>query len=297
MMGDSSNLMASASNSPTATPQTDKWMPYAKGFGTWANRDGESDVVGYDYSTYGMMGGMDKLISENTLVGFGIGGAATDVDYDQSDTSADISSLLVSLYGSYFQDDWHIGLNFGYSHNWYDTERSIGFMGRDTEADFEGDAFNVAAEFGNNFGGDSMLLEPVVGMGYTIVDQESYKESGADSLNLKVDSENSDGVYSKLGLRWAKEFRSEENPDMVWVPKANAFWIHDFADNASFDSKFVNGGSFTADCLDPVEDSLNVGAGLDVYMSKGTRLFVNYAWQGSSDYDASILHVGAQWSF
>ncbi len=299
MMGDSSNLMASASNSPAPTPQIDKWMPYAKAFGTWGSHNGEEGIDGYHYSTYGMMGGLDKMISDSTLLGFSMGGAATNVDYKQDSTNADISSMLVSLYGSYFQDNWHVGLNLGYSHNWYDTERSIGFdsMGREAKSSYEGNAYNIATEFGNNFGGTSMLLEPVVGVGYTSVTQESYREVGAHSLDLKVDSETSDGIYSKLGLRFAKEFRCEQNPDMVFVPKANAFWIHDFADNASFNSKFVNGGSFTTDSMNPVEDSYNFGAGLDVFLSKGTELFVDYGWQGSSSLNASTLQAGAQWSF
>ena len=292
-------LLASADNSVVAPPETDKWLPYAKGFGTWGSRNGEKDVVGYDFSNYGVIGGLDKFISDNTMLGFNLGGSSGTVDYDQAGTETDIDAMMFSVYGSYFQDDWHADLSFSYAHLWYDAQRSIRFDSIDTEAeaDFEGDAYNIAAEFGNNFGGDSMLLEPVAGVGWTSVQQDSYTEEGADSLNLNVDSDTMDGLYSKLGLRWAKEFRSEENPDMVWVPRANAFWIHDFADGVEFDNEFIGGGSFTTQGLDPVADSLNVGAGLNVYLSKGTRLFVNYAWQGSSDYDASTLQAGAQWSF
>jgi outer membrane autotransporter protein len=299
MMGDSSNLMASASDSPAATPQVDKWMPYAKGFGTWGTHTGESDISGYNYSTYGMMGGLDKMISDSTLLGFSMGGAATNVDYKQDSTNADISSMLVSLYGSYFQDNWHVGLSLGYSHNWYDAKRSINFdsINREAKSSYQGNAYNIATEFGNNFGGTSMLLEPVVGLGYTAVQQGSYREKGANSLDLRVDSETTDGIYSKLGLRWAKEFRSEQNPDMVFVPKANVFWIHDFADGATFDSEFVNGGSFTTKSMDPVRDSYNLGAGLNVFLSKSTRLFIDYGWQGSSSLDSSTLQAGAQWSF
>ena len=299
MMGDSSNLMASASDSPAVTPQIDKWMPYAKGFGTWGSHDGESDIAGYNYSTYGMMGGIDKWISENTLLGFGMGGAVTNVDYKQDSANADISSMLVSLYGSYFVDNWHVGLNLGYSHNWYDAKRGINFdsIDRDAKSSYQGNAYNIATELGNNFGGKSMLLEPVAGVGYTAVQQDSYRETGAKSLGLRVDSETTEGIYSKLGLRWAKEFRSEKNPDTVFVPKANVFWIHDFADGATFDSEFVNGGHFSTDSMDPVRDSFNFGAGLNVFLSKSTRLFVDYGWQGASSLSSSTLQAGAQWSF
>jgi uncharacterized protein with beta-barrel porin domain len=296
-MTGSSYLLASASNSQAAPAEVDKWMPYAKGFGTWGNRDGESDVVGYDFHNYGLMGGMDKLISENTLVGFNIGGSSGKVDYDQSGTDADLDSFLLSLYGSYFKDEWHIDLTAAYAHTWYNTERRISFMNQDAEADYEGDAFNIATEFGYNLGGTDMLLEPVAGLGYTYVQQDSYTESGAGSLNLNVDSETMDGLYSRLGLRLAKEFRCEKNPNMIIVPKASAFWIHDFADNAEFGSQFVNGGSFSTDSLDPIEDSLKLSGGLNVYLSKSTQLFVDYTWQTSSEINFSTVQAGAQFKF
>jgi outer membrane lipase/esterase len=245
------------------------------------------------------MGGVDKLVSEDTLIGFGIGGAKTDVSYDQQGTSADIDSILVSLYGSYFKDDWHVDLTLGYSHNSYDSQRGIHFgdIDREAKSDHQGNAYNIAMEFGNNFGGTSMLLEPVVGVGYTSVQEGSYKEKGADSLNLKVDPKTMEGIYSKLGLRLAKEFRCEKNPDMVWVPKANVFWIHDFADGAKFSNEFIDGGSFTTQSQDPVRDAFNIGAGLNIYFNKDVRLFVDYGWQTAGGFNANTVQAGAQWSF
>jgi subtilase-type serine protease len=299
MLSGSRYLFASADNSLAAPPETDKWMPYAKGLGTWGNRDGENDIVGYNYNVYGIMGGMDKLVSENTLLGFGIGGSRANVDYDQQGTSADIDSLLLSLYGAYFKDNWHVGLTLGYGHNWYDSQREIHFDSIDSkaESDHQGDAYSAAIEFGNNFGGTEMLLEPVVGVGYTSVNEDSYTEDGADSLNLKVDSVTEDGFYTKLGLRLAKEFRCEKNPDMVLVPKANAFWIHDFADRTQLDSAFVGGGSFTTEGLEPLSDIFNLGAGLNVYFNKDVRLFVDYGWQTAGNFNSNTVQLGAQWFF
>jgi len=299
MLSGSRYLLASADNSLTAPPEVDKWLPYAKGLGTWGDRDGADDIVGYNYNTYGIMGGVDKLVSEDTLLGFGIGGSKTKVDYDQQGTSADIDSMLLSLYGSYFKDDWHVDLTLGYSHNSYDSQRGIHFdsIDREAKSDHQGNAYNIAMEFGNNFGGTSMLLEPVVGIGYTSVQQGSYTEKGADSLNLKVDSETMEGIYSRLGLRLAKEFRCEKNPDMVWVPKANVFWIHDFADGVKFDNEFIGGGSFTTQTQDPIRDAFNIGAGLNVYFTKSVRLFVDYGWQTAGSFNANTVQAGAQWSF
>jgi uncharacterized protein with beta-barrel porin domain len=299
MLSGSQYLLASAEDSLAAPPETDKWMPFAKGFGTWGNRDTEDDISGYNYDAYGIVAGLDKLVSENTLLGFSVGGSRANVDYSSQSASGDIDSLLVSLYGSYFKDTWHVDLTLGYAHNWYNSQRDILFdsIDRRAKSDHQGDSYAAAIELGNNFGGTDMLLEPVAGVGYTSVHEGSYTEDGAESLSLDVDARTLDGVYTKLGLRVGKEFRSQENPDVVWVPKANAFWIHDFADRVKLDSSFIGGGSFTTEGLEPLRDVFNLGAGLNIYFNKDVRLFVDYGWQTAGNFNSNTVQLGAQWSF
>ena len=114
---------------------------------------------------------------------------------------------------------------------------------------------------------------------------------------MKVDSQTTDGFYTKLGLRLAKEFRSEKNPDTVFVPKANLFWIHDFADRVKLDSEFIGGGGFTTEGMEPVSDTFNVGAGLNVYFGRDVRLFADYIWQTASEFNSNTIQGGVQWSF
>jgi len=289
-------LLASADNAIASPPKTDEWKPFVKGFGIWGDRDPENGIAGYDYSVYGAVAGMDKLVSDDMLFGFGLGGATANVDYSFS-ADADIDSFLCSLYGSYFKDDWHFDWTAAYSHNWYNSQRSIHFgaINRKAESDHQGNAYSVAIEFGKNFGGSSMILEPIAGVGYTAVQENGYKEKGAGALNLKVDSDTTDGFYSKLGIRMAKEFRS--NPDMVIVPKVNMFWIHDFAERVEVSSSFIGDGSFATKGHDPEQDLFNVGAALNIYLNDNKRFFVDYVWQSSSDFTSNMLHAGVQWSF
>jgi subtilase-type serine protease len=296
MAGDSRYLLASA-GAAALPPKTGEWMPFAKVFGSWGDRDAESDIAGYKYDIYGLAGGIDKMVSDNTLIGISIAGSRANVDYSYSGTSSDIDSVFCSLYGSYFVDTWHIGVTLGYGRSWYDSKRGIPFMGLSAESDYQGNAYSAAVELGNNFGGTEMLLEPVVGLGYTAVQQDSYTEKGAGSLNLKVDSETTDGIYSKLGVRAAKEFRFEDKPNMRFVPNVSAFWIHDFADSVELDSAFIGGGSFTTEGLDPLRDTFNIGAGLNVYYNNNVRLFIDYGWQSESNFNSHTVQAGAQWSF
>jgi outer membrane autotransporter protein len=293
-------LLANADNTIAAPSKTNEWNPFVKGFGIWGNRDSECDIAGYGYSVYGVVAGMDKLFSDKMLFGFGIGGSTANVDYSFSNTDADIDSLLLSLYGSYFKNDWHIDWTAGYSHNWYDSKRGIHFgaIDRQAESDHQGNAYSAAIEFGKNLAAPSAtIFEPVAGFGYTLVQEDGYTEKGADALNLKVDSDTTDGFYSKLGIRMAKEFRTEKLPDVVIVPKVNMFWIHDFAERVEVSSSFVGGGSFATKGHDPERDLFNAGAALNIYLNKNKRFFVDYVWQASSDFSSSMLQAGVQWSF
>jgi uncharacterized protein with beta-barrel porin domain len=299
MSADSRYLLASVDNSVALPPKTNDWMPFAKGFGVWGDRNAESDISGYQYNIYGLAGGIDKLVSENTLIGISVAGSWANINYSQSGTSSDIDSMFCSLYGSYFVDDWHVGVTLGYGHSWYDSQRGIHFgsIDREAKSDHQGNSYSAAVELGKNFGYKTMILEPVAGIGYTAVQESGYTEKGADALNLKVDSDTTDGIYSKLGVRAAKEFRPEKYPDMILVPHASVFWIHDFADRVELSSSFVGGGSFTTEGLEPMSDTFNIGAGLNVYYKKNVRLFVDYGWQSASNFNSNTVQLGAQWSF
>lgn len=179
MSADSRYLLASTDNSVALPPKTDEWMPFAKGFGVWGDRDKDSDTAGYQYNVYGMAGGIDKLVSDNTLIGISVGGSKANVDYGQWGTNSDIDSLFASLYGSYFVDDWHFGVTLGYGHSWYDSQRGIPAFGLRAESDHHGNSYSAAAELGKNLGDESTILEPVVGLGYTLVRERGYTEKGA----------------------------------------------------------------------------------------------------------------------
>jgi outer membrane autotransporter protein len=84
---------------------------------------------------------------------------------------------------------------------------------------------------------------------------------------------------------------------MKLVPNVRAFWIHDFADRVELDSSFVGGGSFTTEGRDPVRDTFNLGAGLNIYLKNNVRLFVDYGWQSASSFNSNTVQAGAQWSF
>jgi outer membrane autotransporter protein len=84
---------------------------------------------------------------------------------------------------------------------------------------------------------------------------------------------------------------------MVIVPKVSIFWIHDFAERVELSSTFVGGGSFKTDGQEPIRDTFNVGTALNIYFTNSLRLFVDYSWMLSGDFNSKMAQVGIRWSF
>lgn len=293
-----SRFLAAADNSLAyVADEGGQWHPFYKAFGTWADREKDNDIAGYSYDLYGMAVGADTLVNENLLIGLSLGGSKANVNFSLPGTGTDIDSMFTSVYGSWFQDDMHVDVTLSYGHNWYDGERRVNFGGidRTAKSEHEADAWSAAIELGKNLAADdATLLEPVVGLGYTAVHERGYQESDAGALSLHVNSNITESLTSKVGIRAAKEFMKEQTS---YVPEVRAFWLHDFSDRIEQNASFVDGGSFTTRGRDPERDSLNLGTGLNVYLQKDCRLFASYDWQITSDFEAHSVQTGVQFSF
>jgi len=278
---------------------TDRWSPYFKTFGTWADRESGTSLSGYTLTTRGIMAGADTLVNDSFLLGWSIAGARSDVDYSQARSTTDIQSLMASLYGSWLVSDYHIDAVLGYGHHWYDGRRTVVFGGIDERAksEYEGDTWSVAIEAGRDFGVGDMIFEPVVGFGYTAVKDRGYREHGGSNIKLNVSANTTESLYSKLGMRISKQFQLAAQPGRVYVPQVRLFWIHDFSNRVGQHAAFAEGGDFAIKGYRPDRDILNLGTGLSLYLEKGLRLFADYDWQVSSEYSAHHVQAGVQFSF
>lgn len=276
-----------------------RWSPYFKTFGTWADRESDRSLSGYTLTTRGIMAGADTLVNDSFLLGWSIAGARSDVDYAQALSETDIQSLMASLYGSWLVSDYHVDAVLGYGHHWYDGRRTVAFGGINERAksDYEGDTWSVAIEAGRDFNFRDMVFEPVVGFGYTAVKDRGYREHGGSNVKLNVSANTTESLYSKLGMRISKQFQFAAQPGRIYVPQVRLFWIHDFSDRVEQHAAFAQGGNFAVKGYRPDRDSLNLGTGLSLYLEKGLRLFADYDWQLSSEYSAHHVQAGIQMSF
>jgi outer membrane autotransporter protein len=288
------------SSDPSLTySQTKQHATWADGFGHWANQDSQNGFAGYDYHLAGAAVGADRLLDEGLLAGLSYGQSSADIDMDNDRGEGDIESYFGSLYGSYFTDAMYVDTTLSYGRQCYQNVRSveIGELVGAAHSEHDGDVYSAYVETGWNLSLGKWTLQPFAALRYTLVEEESYAESGAEGINLRVEERTTDALVSDLGLRLACPF---QRGDWLCVPEATVAWDHDFdlddrRVTAAFDGSPAT--TFVTDGRDVDDDGVILGAGLTLIGKSNVSLSVNYSGELRSHYEAHALTGGIRYEF
>jgi outer membrane autotransporter protein len=260
----------------------------ANGIFASANSGGTLDT--YNAQNGGVTtGGMYKFLP-NLMAGAYAGYQYTHAGYDGSTSMEDNAArfgLLASWAGEtcYRNTDniYLNGLVGGQMHN-YNVDRQIVFsdINRTANATPTGGEFDSAVQVGYNFREGGFTFGPQASLQYTYLGVNSFDESGADSLNLNVDSFNSSSLMFTLGGQGA--YRIEVDEDFAVIPMASASWQHECLQNPyGIQSAFATGGpseSFNFQSSAPLRDFFYGGVG--VGFAIGQNWQVTVLWNASA---------------
>jgi len=268
---------------------------WGRGYGVAGDRHGGDISSRYDYTILGFVLGMDSKISDNLLIGLGGGYSQTDIDFESLTDSGDVDSYQGTLYSSYAKGLWYIDGLLSYAFNDYDTSRGIDFGGinRTAKGDYNGNELSGYLEGGYTFFARNTNIQPLASLHVTHLYQESYTESGADSLNLAVDDQETTSIRSALGLRLAKEHKRESDTTLMY--EARALWAHEFSDDDHMVSARFTGstaGSFHVKGDRPDRDSAILGLGINARMKNNLSLYAHYDADLSRGHTANAIMAG-----
>jgi outer membrane autotransporter protein len=104
-------------------------------------------------------------------------------------------------------------------------------------------------------------------MNYAFMHEDSFTESGADSMTLDVDSRNSYSLQSHIGLNLSRKLTFETGE---LIPEFRIGWVHEFFPDAkNFNARFHDiPYSFEAPGRDMAKNSGLVGASLKTRFSR-----------------------------
>ena len=202
---------SSATCKPVTRKKLTPWSLLIDGSNTQATLNGTNDLASLDYnifsSSYGLQYDFNPQWSAGAAFGYG---RANLYNYEYSNTRIDSDTYSGAIWGIYRPSEpWKIMALAGYMNLQYDSSRNISFGGinRTATANWSGNGFTsaIAAEYDWILSNDktsraAVRIKPSTFFSYALHSQGSFSESGADSLNLAVNSHTADSLIYGVGF-------------------------------------------------------------------------------------------------
>jgi len=183
-------------------------------YGYWNQYGKLSEIRGFGSDEIGFALGYDRKI-QDFYVGVLAGYSYTDLDYDQNAGGGNINSVFGGLYGKYISPFFlAVNTSVTLGGNFYDLSRKIQYgdgnltrtIQRNAKSNHNALAFS--AHLGLNY--DFEQLSAPVGihanLDYSYLNQNRFKESGADSLDLDIRDKVSNMLQTELGAYYLQTF-------------------------------------------------------------------------------------------
>ncbi len=168
----------------------------------WDWQENKGREPGYRVVSPGFLVGADALLSREGAVGGGVGYTHAFLRWKQGRGSGEIDSAYLTTYGRWVKErGFLLGALIG-SYQHYRGKRDIAFGGVDRRARGSHNGFEGAAHLkgGALFNRKFLRLAPFLRLDYLYLYESSYRETGAESLNLKIKTRHADLLVSGAGI-------------------------------------------------------------------------------------------------
>lgn len=218
-----------------------RWSLLLDGTNTEASLDGTNDLASLDYNVFSTIYGLQYAFSPEWSAGAAFGyGQANLYNYEYANSRIQSDTYGGSLWGIYRPSaDWKFSGLLGYMNLQYDSNRNMAFGGlnRTAEANWDGNGFTAALDAqynwalnGNNTDPNAIRLKPRTFLSYAVHNQGSFSESGAQSLNLNVDSHTADSLLWGIGFTLETPIRLSSTNRLI--PRFTVGYEYDFMGDA-----------------------------------------------------------------
>lgn len=283
------------------------------GFGYYYDYEGRNDTrldaagqvqrTGFDYGHRGAMGGVDRHVGKNGIVGVAFASGDIHADFRGGRGRIDADTYDLGVYGTWAcKNGMYADALVNYTNYDFKTLRTVIFPGfadadRSTQR-----AHSISGYVGAGWMHPTgeWSWGPTASLQYTGVDLNGFTEVGGTSA-LTVNQRNVDSLRSQLGLRATRQYEVHEN--YSFMPELRLRWAHEFANDdraitASFAGTGAAIGPFTsfADRID--RDSAYLGGTINAFFKKSLSAFVSYDWDiGRADSRVDAGRFGLAFKF
>ncbi len=260
---------------------TSLWI---KGMGSSATQDKIKNYDGFDTSTYGFVGGMDKTLNNGSIFGLALAYSTTKTNQDNlASDSSDTKSMQATAYASKEFGNAYVDGYLSYGLHKTDGIRTAN-SGKLTSS-VDADQLSAKIETGYSIPiNDGIFVTPFTSLEYSMLNQKGYTEKGTTYQNdaLKVSGIKSNRGTVEVGAKITTNIALE---DVLIIPQFSTSVYNSFGDNKSdIKAQFVGGGKeFTTPVQELNKTMINVGFGLETKISDSTSLIFDLDHDRSKD--------------
>ncbi|MGQ0658023.1 MAG: autotransporter outer membrane beta-barrel domain-containing protein [Chromatiales bacterium] len=272
--------------------------------------------TGFDLNSYGVTGGVDYRLSDQSLVGLAVGYTTQDVDLDSNSGSLDTDGISGSLYGSYYPSPQsYINAIASYSATDHDQERNIiytiagtaSIVNQTAFSDTDSDEIAGSLEAGYDFYRGRWTMTPYARLDVAHTEIDGFTEilgpPAPGTVNsdfaLQIDDQAFTSVTTAIGGRVLTAI-SAKSFDVF--PQVGVEYVHEFDnDNEDTTGRLVqdtSGSTFLLPTDEPDRNYGSVSAGLTTDFRNGW--YGHFLYQGLIGYEDLAVHafeVGARLQF
>ncbi len=280
---------AMATKAPMLAPApVNRWSVWAAGYGGSARTDGNAVVGSQDTkaSVWGVAAGADYKVTPDTLIGFGLGGGATNYSLANGLGGGSADLFQAGVFGRHNIGPAYLAAALGYG--WHDvtTNRTVALAGLDQlQARFRAETFSARFESGYRFATPIVGITPYAAAQVISFHLPSYAETaivGSPMFALNYGSQTTTATRTELGLRTDRSYALQ---DAMLTLRGRAAWAHDYNPDRAVTAIFQSlpGARFVVNGARGNPDAALVSGGAEVKWLNGFSLAATFEGEFSSN--------------
>ncbi len=286
------NLPASQEAGMAKNLTPERWGVFASGLGDFGTVTSDGNGPGYQYSTGGMVAGMDYRFSKEFAGGLMLGYSSS--GNSQSTASVNATGGQLGLYGGLEEEGFHMNALAEAGINNYTTQRPT--VGGTASGSTQGWLVSEELGLGYDFNVDEAEVGPYLSEQYSSASIDHFVETGS-LAPLTYNPQSGNSMNSDLGVSASRAW--DLGGGAVLTPSLSAAWEHLFQGNEdSLTARIGAGGNFTVNGPVMGTDAAVIAAGLNAQLDKGFNVYASYQGKiGQTNYTEGNVSGGVNFGF
>ncbi len=292
-------------SAPEAPGSNSPWGYFATGAATAGKLTDANSTAGaqpgYAFNSGGLTGGADYRLDDHFTVGAAAGYLRGHASiYTPGSGTVDDQSGRLGLYGVATADKLHANLYVGGAVDTFTMKRGINFgtISRTATGKPSGGELTMNSSLSYDYKyADWGIFSPFAGLNYDRLMIGGFTETGADSLDLSVNSQTSESLQSTLGMRFSKKYETEKH---IVTPYVSLGWRREFDDQSRpITAQFAGGGGtpFAVMTGSYARDGTVIGSGVSATLGKNMLGRFDWTSDFRSHYQDTTVNATLRFRF